>query len=176
MKNKQTLGALGALTLTFLATSAMALPPQCAVHGYYGYSYEGSTVTPAGEATFTETGRFRINLSNRFVGSGQLVFKFQDFAGQGPLWLHVEETVSNGYFQPDQNPDNCSGTATFQASATVIQSSNPTLVAPGTVFYVDQPRSMAWTASGYHNSVDIDMVSTSPGTLASGHARRRYVQ
>ncbi len=170
MKSPITLSPLMGLSALF-AVATVAAEPQCDLRGHYGYNYSGTTLTPAGQASLTETGRLRIRADGSVSGVGQLVFLFQDFTGQGPLWLHLEEVQSDGQLQPD--PDaSCSGQVQFTATATVVQSSNPGLVPPGTVFFADQPRAIAWTASG-RKGFHLDMVSISPGTLASGHARKQ---
>ncbi len=170
MKNDIALFPLIGLTALF-ASAAVVAAPQCDLRGHYGYNYSGTTLTPAGQASLTETGYLRIRADGSVSGVGQLVFLFQDFAGQGPLWLHLEEIQSDGQLQPDP-PAGCSGQVSFTATATVVQSSNPALVAPGTIFFADQPRAIAWTASG-RNGNQLDMISISPGTLASGHARKQ---
>ena len=152
--------------------SAFADPDHsCQLRGSYGYLYTGTSYPGGSTVPFTETGYFAIKNGGNVIGEGVLALNFSNFAGSGqPLWLLVNESQSNGTIL--QKEDNhCAGTIQFLATWTVAKTSNPSLVPEGTVLFTDSPRSIAYTVSGSHNEV-VDMISTSPGTIASGTAHR----
>lgn len=144
----------------------------CQLQGTYGYLYNGTSYTGKDSLPFTETGHFAINHDGSMAGEGKLALNFSNFAGTGqPLWLLIDEVQSNGTII-EKNDNNCTGTIQFFASWTVNKTSNPQLVAEGTVLLTDSPRSIAYTVSGSRNDV-VDMISTAPGTIASGTAHRK---
>ena len=85
--------------------------------------------------------------------------------------LLEEEKVGVNSVTPSTN-DTCQGTLEFQATATVLKTSDASRVPIGTVLYANRPRSVAYTISGAKGEV-IDLISTSPGTIASGTAHKQ---
>jgi hypothetical protein len=158
-----------ALSLLFSLQSAYAAH-SCALQGNYGYVYNGTSFTPTTDVTLAETGSFTFGNNGSVSGTGTLIFQFANFSGTGPLWLSMREVQSAGTLTPDaDNP--CTGSVSFLATATVLQSSNPTIVPVGTVLFANSPRSLAYSISGAGGQI-IDIVATSPGTVASGTAHR----
>lgn len=144
---------------------------RCRLHGSYGYLYNGTSYTQSGPVPLTETGYFDVNRHGSFSGVGILAFNFSDFGGAGPLWLLLRETQTSGLVSPDLD-NRCAGTMEWLGTGTVIKTSNADLVPVGTILFSDSPRSIAYTISG-RTTERVDMVSTSPGTIASGTA---YIQ
>lgn len=143
----------------------------CQLVGSYGYRFEGTSYTLDGPVPLAETGFITIDNRGNLSGEGTLAFYFSDFEGNGPLWLLLNETQSSGIVT--QNRDNaCAGTVDFLATAIVIKTSDPNLVPQGTVLFADLPRSLAYTISGSKKEV-LNVVSTSPGTIASGTGYRQ---
>ncbi|MGR8930990.1 MAG: hypothetical protein ACU836_10135 [Gammaproteobacteria bacterium] len=163
-------------TAFFYTFSALADSNRsCNLHGTYGYLYNGTSYTGAGSVPLTETGVFTIEKDGSFSGEGTLAFHFSDFGGTGsPLWLLIHEVQVSDVAIQDTN-NTCTGNIQFLATGTVIKTSNPNLVQEGTVLFVDSPRSIAYTISGSENET-VDMISTSPGTVASGVAHPQKKQ
>lgn len=159
------IGAFCVTTLPVFADSKKV----CSPVGTYGYVYDGTSYTQLGPVPLTETGYFRITRKGHLTGEGTLAFYFSDFGGQGPVWLLIHEEQYDGMVSPDVD-DTCTGTVEFKATGTVIKSSNEDVVSVGTVFFTDSDRSIAYTLSG-RSKDNMDIVSTSPGTIASGNAR-----
>lgn len=143
----------------------------CKLEGSYGYLYNGNSYSAAGTVPLTETGELVIDENGNLSGEGTLAFQFSNFGGQGPLWLLMREVQTNGTVIPDGN-NPCTGKFEFVATATVLKTSNPALVPVGTVLFTNSPRSIAYTVSGLKHEI-IDLVSTSPGTIASGTAHKQ---
>lgn len=143
----------------------------CRPEGSYGYLYNGTSQTQGGPSTLTETGTFTIDKRGVVSGEGILAFQFPNFANKGPLWLLIRETQSNGTLNRDATQP-CMGTVNFLASGTVIKTSNDQIIPVGTVLFANLPRSVAYTVSGQKSEV-LDLISTSPGTIASGTARKQ---
>lgn len=144
----------------------------CRLLGAYGYLYNGTSYTGAASTPLTETGFFTVESDGSLSGEGTLAFHFSDFGGTGlPLWLLIHEVQSNGMVSQDANGA-CTGNIKFSATGTVIKTSDPSLVPEGTVLFTDSPRSIAYTISGSGKEI-VDMVSTSPGTIASGTAHKQ---
>ncbi|MEQ6341689.1 MAG: hypothetical protein M3A44_08535 [Gammaproteobacteria bacterium] len=168
---------LGYLGLFFSALSLNSLPVSadmnraCRLDGSYGYLYNGTSYMPTGTLSLTETGILSAGNSGNLGGEGILVFQFSNFSGKGPLWLLLREVQSGGVVTPDTNIP-CAGVINFVATATVIKTSNPAIVPEGTVLFANSPRSIAYTISGSKNEV-VDIISTSPGTVASGVAHKQ---
>jgi hypothetical protein len=172
MKNKMLFGLL----LSCLALSAAPAFSKdngehggkgCKLSGSYGYLYNGTSFSSVA-VPLTETGSFSVDSNNHFGGEGTLAFYYSDFHGHGPLWLLMDEVQSNGTVTPNaSNP--CSGVIDAQSTITVIKSSNPQVVPEGTVLITNAPRSVAYTISG----PNVDLISTSPGTIASGTAHKQ---
>lgn len=162
---------LGALMLNSL--SAVADQAQkCDLKGNsYGYVYNGTSYSQGAPVPLTETGVFSVDGDNGLTGDGTLALYYSDFFGNGPLWLLVHEVQSNGVVAPSLD-DPCSGTVDVLSTTTVIKTSNANLVPVGVVLFTDSPRSLAYTLSGKKYEV-VDMISTSPGTIASGTAHKR---
>lgn len=140
--------------------------------GSYGYIYNGTSYTDTGPITFTETGFIIIDDDGSLSGEGTIAFYFSDFNGKkSPLWLLIHEEQSFGMITQDPN-NPCMGNIEFKATGTVIKTSNSELVPEGTVLFSDSIRSIAYTISGKKQEI-VDMVSTSPGTIASGTAHKQ---
>jgi len=118
----------------------------CVLEGTYGYVYNGTSYTPGGPISLTETGFFTIHESGNLSGEGTLAFYFADFGGNGPLWLLIHEVQSSGVVTPDSN-DSCMGTADFVATGTVIKTSDPNLVPEKGLFYSQTPPDRSLTPS-----------------------------
>ncbi len=144
---------------------------ECRLSGSYGYLYNGTSYMSAGPLSLTETGVFSVDNSGNSIGEGALAFQFSNFGGKGPLWLLLREVQSGGVVTPDAN-NPCTGTVEFVATATVIKTTNASIVPEGTVLFTNSPRSIAYTISGRKNET-IDLISTSPGTIASGVAHKQ---
>lgn len=142
----------------------------CNLSGSYGYLYNGTSFSSV-PVPLTETGSFTIGNNGHFGGEGTLTFYYSDFHGHGPLWLLMHEVQSNGTLTSDAN-NPCSGTIDFESTVTVTKSSNPLVVPEGTVLITNAPRSVAFTISGQNKDV-VDLISTSPGTIASGTAHKQ---
>ena len=164
------------ILLSFLAFSSLPvfadMSSECRLEGSYGYLYNGTSQMSAGSLTLTETGVFGLGNGGP-DGVGALTFQFANFAGKGPLWLLLREVQSNSIVTPDENTP-CTGTIDFLSTATVIKTSNPSLIPEGTVLFTNSPRSIAYTISGLKNEI-VDLISTSPGTIASGTAHKQQV-
>jgi hypothetical protein len=163
---------LGAV-ISVSALSGIAHAQSCLTNGSYAYTYNGTNyVTPPGQATFSEVGTFQISRQNFSQGEGNIAFQFTNFGGAaGPLWLMVHEVQTNGAFT-FTSPTSCEGTFNFLATGTVTATSNPNIVPVGTVLYTSTPRSTAFTLSGFAD-LQGDMISTSPGTIATGTFRHQ---
>jgi hypothetical protein len=147
----------------------------CQLLGPYGYLYNGTSYGGNAPVPLTETGFFTIENDGSLSGEGTLAFYFSDFAGTGlPLWLLIHEVQSSGVVTPDSD-NTCTGTIEFFATGTVIKTSDPSLVPEGTVLFTDSPRSIAYTISGSGKEI-VDLVSTSPGTIASGTAHKQRIR
>ena len=159
--------------LSLYSFSAFAdMNKSCRMFGSYGYLYNGTSYPQSGPVPLTETGFLTIDNDGDLSGEGTLAFYFSDFGGSGePLWLLLHEVQSSGVVTQDANIA-CAGTIDFLATATVIKTSNSSLVPVGTVLFTDSPRSVAYTISGSGKNI-VDMVSTSPGTVASGTAHKQ---
>jgi hypothetical protein len=161
--------------LSFYSFSAYAdMNRSCSLRGPYGYLYNGTSYSGSGSVPLTETGFFTITNDGSLSGEGTLAFYFSDFGGSGkPLWLLIHEVQSNGAVTQDNNT--CTGTLEFLATGTVLKTSDPNLVPEGTVLFTDSPRSIAYTINGTGEE-SVDMVSTSPGTIASGTAHKQKMR
>lgn len=159
--------------LFFYSFSAFAdMNRSCRLLGPYGYLYNGTSYSGSGPVPLTETGFFTIENDGSLSGEGTLAFYFSDFGGSGtPLWLLIHEVQSSGVVTQDTN-NTCTGTIEFLATGTVIKTSNSSLVPEDFVLFTDSPRSIAYTISGSGKKT-VDMVSTSPGTIASGTAHKQ---
>lgn len=164
-------------TLVVTLFSISSLPAladnDCRLEGSYGYRYDGTSFSsgPTG-VSLAETGFFTIGRRGVLTSSeGTPAFYFSDFGGAGPLWLLIHEVRSDGNVTPDAN-NPCSGTLDFLTTGTVTESSNPALVPEGTVLFEDSPRSINYTISGLKHEI-VDLMSSSPGTIASGTAHKR---
>lgn len=144
---------------------------KCILTGSYGYSFTGTSFTPLGAAPFTETGFLVADENGGISGKGSLTFFFADFAGNGPLWLLVDETQSGGEVLVNEDAP-CTGEVAFLSTAVVVKTSNPLLMPVGSIFYQDSPRSVAFTISGLKDEV-VDFISTSPLTIAVGNGRKQ---
>jgi hypothetical protein len=163
---------LSLFVLTFGSVSAFAKNDrECVLEGKYGYSYSGASYQSSGTVPLAEAGSFSIDAHGTLSGVGTLTFQFSNFAGQGPLWLLLREEQASGKVTPDA-VDACTGTVEFFSTATVIKTSNAALVPVGTVLFSNAPRSISYAISG-QQSQTVDLVSTSPGTIASGTATRQ---
>ncbi len=162
------LSALSLNSLPVFADSGRA----CRLGDSYGFLYNGTNHTRSGPVTMTQTGTFSIDNRGNLNGEGTLAFQFSNFAdGKGPLWLLLREVQSRGVVITDtKNP--CTGIVEFVANMTVIKTSDSSRVTVGTVLIANAPRSMAYTISGRKNE-RIDLISTSPGTIASGVAHKQ---
>lgn len=162
--------------LSFYSFAAFAdMNKSCRLLGSYGYLYNGTSYTSNGPVPLTETGFITIDNDGNLSGEGTLAFHFSDFGGTGlPLWLLLHEVQSSGEVIQDMY-NTCAGTVDFLATATVIKTSDPTLIPEGFVLFSDSPRSLAYTISGSGKDT-VDMVSTSPGTIASGTAHKQLKQ
>ena len=162
-------GAL--ISAGFLGAQANA--QSCLSNGSYAYTYNGTNyVTPPGQATFSEVGTFQVSRQNFSQGEGNIAFQFANFGNvAGPLWIMVHEVQTNGSITLT-SPSACEGTFNFLATGTVTATSNPNIVPVGTVLYTSTPRSTAFTLSGLAD-LQGDMISTSPGTIATGTFRRQ---
>jgi hypothetical protein len=143
----------------------------CSLVGTFGYVYNGTSFASAGPVPLTETGVITVDPGGTFSGEGTLAFQFSNFGGPGPLWLLLREVQSSGVVTRDPNNE-CAGVVNFVATGTVIKSSNPALVPEGVVLFNNTDRSIAYTISGPKNDI-VDVISTSPGTIASGTAHRQ---
>ncbi|MEQ1531070.1 MAG: hypothetical protein ABL925_17280 [Methylococcales bacterium] len=144
----------------------------CRLAGAYGYLYNGASFqADASSMPLTETGVFTVQNNGSWLGEGTMALQFTDFSGKGPLWLLVKEVQSGGVATADSN-NPCFGVMTFTATATVIKTSNSAILPEGTVLFSDKPRSIAYTISGQNNDI-VDLISTSPGTVASGTAHKQ---
>ena len=162
---------LSALSLNSSPVFADYPSRTCRLDNSYGYLYNGTNHTQAGPVAMTQTGVFSVDRSGNLNGEGTIAFQFSNFAGKGPLWLLLREVQSNGVVMADaKNP--CIGIAEFLATMTVIKTSNSSMVPVGTVLIANAPRSMAYTISGRRNEM-INLISTSPGTIASGVAHKQ---
>ena len=159
--------------LSLYSFSAFAdMNKSCRLLGSYGYLYNGTSYSQSGPVPLTETGFITIDNDGNLSGEGTLAFYFSDFGGsERPLWLLLHEIQSSGVVTQDENIA-CAGTVDFLATATVIKTSDSSLVPEGTVLFADSPRSLAYTISGSGKDT-VDMVSTSPGTIASGTAHKQ---
>ena len=158
--------------LALHALPALAESPQCRLEGSYGYRYDGTSYTAAGSVPLTETGTLTIDEHGNLSGDGTLAFQFANFGGKGSLWLLLQEVKSgsNAVTSDANNP--CMGTLDFVATATVLKTSNAAIVPEGTVLYTNSPRSVSYTIGGPKGE-SIYMISTSPGTIASGTAQKQ---
>lgn len=163
---------MGAL-IAASAFCGTAQAQSCMVNGSYAYTYNGTNyATPPGQATFSEVGTFQISRQNFSGGQGNIAFAFSNFGGNaGPLWIMVHEVQTNGAITMS-SPTACDGTLNFLATGTVTASSNPAIMPVGTVLYSSTPRSTAFTLSGFAD-LQGDMISTSPGTIATGTFRHQ---
>jgi len=163
---------LGAL-ITASSFCASAHAQSCLSNGTYAYTYNGTNyVTPPGQATFSEVGTFQISRQNFSQGEGNIAFQFANFGGAaGPLWIMVHEVQTSGTIAMS-TANACEGTLNFLATGTVTATSNPAVVPVGTVLYSSTPRSTAFTLSGLAD-LQGDMISTSPGTIATGTFRHQ---
>ena len=143
----------------------------CRLDGSYGYLYNGTSYTPL-PVPLTQTGVFTIGENGKLNGEGILALYYADFHNAGPLWLLVHEVESRDKdaVTPSSNP--CTGTISYYSTLTVIETSNQILVPEGTVLLNNAPRSNAYTISGPDNNT-VDLISTSPGTIASGTAHKQ---
>jgi hypothetical protein len=158
--------------VSFTALPAFSADAQtCVLNGSYGYVYNGTSYPESGTASLVETGVFKSDANGGFSGEGTLAFQYSNFNGKGPLWVLVRDEQSNGTVTPDTN-NPCTGTVSFSSTGTVLKTSNPDLVAVGAVLFTDLSRSSAYTISGQNNEI-VDVISTSPGTVASGTAHKQ---
>ena len=172
IKNSTVLNLFVAALLFYSFSAFADMNRSCSLLGPYGYLYNGTSYSDFGSISLTETGFFNIENDGSLSGEGTLAFYFSDFGGSGlPLWLLIHEVQSSGVVTQDAN-NMCMGTMEFLATGTVIKTSGPNLVPEGTVFFTDSPRSIAYTISGSGKET-VDMVSTSPGTIASGTAHKQ---
>ena len=159
-------------SVSMISLPAFANPDSdCRPEGSYGYLYNGTSQGQAGPLTLTETGAFTIDKRGAVSGEGILAFQFSNFAGHGPLWLLLREVQSNGAVTRDISQP-CMGTLDFLGTATIIKTSNPALMPVGRILFANLPRSVEYTVSGLKNEI-LDLISTSPGTIASGTAHKR---
>ncbi|HHM05571.1 MAG TPA: hypothetical protein ENJ19_07490 [Gammaproteobacteria bacterium] len=169
------------LPLICAAALAASAPAQadpdhhaCRLKGSYGYVYDGTSYTPSGPVALSETGFFAFAHDGSASSEGTLTFQFTDFGGTGPIWLTLKEVLSNITVTPEPgNP--CHGAISFQATATVTKTSDPSRAPAGLVLFTNSPRSLAYTISGKRNDI-ITVISTSPGTIASGTAYKQSRQ
>lgn len=151
---------------------AFAGHQDCKLGGTYGYLYNGTSYAPTGPIPLTETGALSISENGDIHGEAALAFQFSSFSGGGPLWLLLNE-VKLGVNSVTSNViDPCMGVLDFLATATVVKTSDSNRVPVGTVLYANRPRSVAYTISGKKDDV-VDLISTSPGTIASGTAHKQ---
>jgi hypothetical protein len=146
----------------------------CKLSGDYGYLYNGTSFSippdlPRDPVPLTETGSFKVE-NGLFSAEGTMTFFFSNFRGAGPLWLLLHEEQSNGTVTYDPNKP-CSGAIDFTTTVTVTKSV-PALIPEGTPIIIDASRSVAFTISGEDKKV-VDLISTSPGTIASGTAHKQ---
>ncbi|WP_289019411.1 hypothetical protein [Desulfobacter postgatei] len=159
------------LTAAFFYSSSAFADIDKSLLGSYGYIYNGTSYNHNGLVPFTETGVIIIDDDGSLSGEGTIAFYYSDFYGHGPLWLLIHEVQSDGMITQDPN-NPCMGNIEFKATGTVIKTSNSELVAEGNVLFSDSIRSIAYTISGKKQEI-VDMVSTSPGTIASGTAHKQ---
>lgn len=143
----------------------------CRLNGSYAYLYNGTSYTPSGPVPLTETGVFTVDESDNVSGEGTLAFQYSNFYNQGPLWLLLSLVGLSGVVTPDAN-NPCTGIVDFVTTATVIKTSKPSLVPIGYVLFSNETRSIAYTISKPPNEI-VEMISTSPGTIASGTAHKQ---
>ncbi len=143
----------------------------CRLAGSYGYLYSGNSYTAAGPLPLAETGVLTVDSSGSVSGEATLTFQFSNFAGKGPLWLLLREVQTNGVNTPDIN-NPCKGNVDFLATATVIKTSNSSILPEGVVLFANNPRSIAYTISGLQNEV-VDLISSFAGTVAYGTAHKQ---
>ena len=161
-----------AAAISFGSLPAFAGHQDCKLGGTYGYLYNGTSYGPSGATPLTETGVLTVDEHGGVRGEGALAFQFSSFGAGGPLWLLLNE-VQSGVNSVTPSPNNaCVGTIDFFATATVIKTSDPARVPEGTVLFSNKPRSIAYTISGSKNEI-VDLISTSPGTIASGTAHKQ---
>ena len=139
----------------------------CEPRGSYSFEFTGTSFTPDGPVPLAEIGEISLSGSGELSSLATLTFFFENFQGQGPLWLALEESMTDGELiaHPDRP---CLGTMEFLATGIVVKTSNPALVPVGVPFYADLPRSLDYSVGG--KGEEIRIVSTSPGTIASGTA------
>lgn len=142
---------------------------QCTLSGSYSFDFTGVSYE-TGEVPFAEAGILYFGDDGEFSLSAALTFQFTDFFGAGPLWLHVDEQISDASILPDSE-DPCLGMITFKATGTVLRSTNPALLPPGVPFYRDLDRSIEYSIGGKHYDT-LRFVSTSPFTIASGSGEK----
>lgn len=143
----------------------------CKLSDSYGYLYNGTSFSSI-PVPLTETGSFTVDKNGIFRGEGTLAFYYSNFHNTGiPLWLLMHEVQSNATVTYDAN-NPCSGAIDYETTVTVTQSSNTSIVPVGTVLISNAPRSIAFTISGQNKNV-VDLISTSPGTIASGTAHKQ---
>ncbi|MDX2494757.1 MAG: hypothetical protein QNK27_07325 [Desulfuromusa sp.] len=173
IKSRIALNIVVAVLFLYSFSAFADMNKSCRLLGSYGYLYNGTSYSASGSVPLTETGFLTIDNDGNLSGEGTLAFYFSDFGGSGlPLWLLLHEVQSNGVVTQDTN-NTCGGTVDFLATATVIKTSDPSLVPEGTVLFTDSPRSLAYTISGSGKGTTVDMISTSPGTIASGTAHKQ---
>ena len=143
----------------------------CRLAGSYGYLYTGNSYSAAGPLPLAETGVLAVDSSGSVSGEATLAFQFSNFAGKGPLWLLLREVQTNGVNTPDAN-NPCKGSLEFFTTATVIKTSNSSILPEGVVLFANTPRTIAYTISGLKNEV-VDLISSFPGTVASGTAHKQ---
>ena len=143
----------------------------CHLAGSYGYLYSGNSYTATGPLPLAETGVLTVDSIGNVSGEATLAFQFSNFGGKGPLWLLLREVQSNGVITPDMN-NPCKGSLDFLATATVIKTSNSSILPEGVVLFANTPRSIAYTISGLNNEV-VDLIGSFPGTIASGTAHKQ---
>jgi hypothetical protein len=78
----------------------------------------------------------------------------------------MNEELSNGLVTYDANHP-CSGAISFETSV-----SNPAVAPVGRELKTSPPKSLAFTISGQKKDV-VDLISSSPGTIAPGTAHKQ---
>lgn len=173
MRTSITNALSGAIVLGGLITSMQALSfDSCQIKGSYGYGYSGVSYDNGSAVEIAETGSFRTNDCNHgeLCGQAKATFRFPHFPSVGgPLWVLLELNFDNGNIQVSDT-DNCAGTVEFLATGIVLQSNPGGL--EGVTIFTNQARSIAYTVSGALGG-QVDLISTSPGSILSGKATKQ---
>lgn len=140
----------------------------CKLQGSYSYLYNGTSYSSIA-VPFTETGSFNVDKSGGFQGEGTMTLNFSNFGGHGQVWLETQEAQTNGAITYDANTS-CAGTISFFSTATVTKSAPTGIVPDGFVLIPNAARSVAFRISD--DGKTVNLISTSPGTIASGTAQK----